>query len=246
MRIMEIKLNSISNPGISFTDDVNQKIILLYNYINKNREKKISYSDFQAELINEKIFSGSYIRSFIPFLRNFGVVNDYSNIDFNTFFTRNGKIYVNNIIDYYKLKDFEDENIIIKKVKNIKEDLICLFLDYLCDHKNKYYEKYLDILFFIEKYNKICKKEFYIYEYCKENNLESDELISAYRQNLENFEIIFYGKNNNEIGNNAFNYFIALLSEDQCNYVLKMDQNYYKLNENRKELVDSIIKNYIY
>ena len=88
MRIMEIKLNSISNPGISFTDDVNQKIILLYNYINKNREKKISYSDFQAELINEKIFSGSYIRSFIPFLRNFGVVNDYSNIDFNTFFIK--------------------------------------------------------------------------------------------------------------------------------------------------------------
>lgn len=241
---MIIKLEAISNPGISFTEDVNIKLISLYTFVQENKNRKVTYSDFQTELINSKIFSGSYIRSFIPFIRNFGIINDYREVNYNDFFTSIGKMYIENLIDYYNIKDIQNEEILTYLKRN-KEDIICLFLDYLCKNKHKYFEKYLDILYFVKKYNKICKTEFYIYEYCKINKINSDELIKNYRENPDSFEIKFVDKDNNEIGNNAFNYFIALLSEEQCNYVCKSTQSYYQINNQRVDLINSILNQYI-
>ena len=68
----KIVLNQVSNPGISFTKDVNEKILALYYYLNSNQNIHCSYQQFQEHLINNNIFTGSYIRSFIPFLYNTG------------------------------------------------------------------------------------------------------------------------------------------------------------------------------
>ena len=81
-----IILNQISNPGISFTKDVNEKMLTLYDYISSNNNMNCSYQDFQDNLISNNIFTGSYIRSFIPFLFNSGMINDYTNgIKYNNF-----------------------------------------------------------------------------------------------------------------------------------------------------------------
>lgn len=241
---MIIKIESISNPGISFTEDVNVKLISLYKFVEQNENREVTYADFQLELINNKIFTGSYIRSFIPFVRNFGIINDYNIVNYNNFFTKWGKVYIENLIDYYNVKTIQNEEILFYFKRN-KSDLLCLFLDYLCSNKNKYYDRYLDILYFVKKYGKICKEEFYIYEYCKINKIDPDELIKQYRENPNIFEIKVTGRDNMEIGNNAFNYFIALLSEEQCNYVFKSTQSYYQINANRINLINSIVNQYI-
>ena len=75
------------------------KLISLYEYVKRNKEKRKSYSDFQDELINEQIFSGSYIRSFIPFLHNFGVIKDYEVVNYSDFFSMNGEMYIKNMRD---------------------------------------------------------------------------------------------------------------------------------------------------
>ena len=247
---MEIKLYSVSNPGISFTEDVDLKLISLYEYVKRNKEKRKSYSDFQDELINEQIFSGSYIRSFIPFLHNFGVIKDYEVVNYSDFFSMNGEMYIKNIINYYNLRKTLESNEVynnklLKMLKRNKEYFLCLFLDYYCENKIKYYEDYLDILYFVTKYGKISKDEFYLYKYCKINKLNSDEIINKYRMEPDTFKITFQDKNGNEITNNAFNYFIAFLSEGQCNYLVKTNHNYYQMNESRRSFVDSMINEYM-
>ena len=65
-----IIVRQISNPGLSFTENINDKIILMSEVVFQNQTQKMSYQQFQQYIIDRGIFSGSYIRSFIPFLYN--------------------------------------------------------------------------------------------------------------------------------------------------------------------------------
>ena len=237
-----IILNQISNPGISFTKDVNEKMLTLYDYISSNNNMNCSYQDFQDNLISNNIFTGSYIRSFIPFLFNSGMINDYTNgIKYNNFFTKNGLLYIKTINN---LKNADENNIDLSKLTAIKNDLLCLSLDYMLKNNYKFIDKYLDILEFVKKYKTINREEFYIMEYCIQNNIDYENYIEQYRNDNQNFEIMIK-TNNDEIlsyrSNNAFNYLIAFLAEEQCNYVIKYNQGDYMINKNREEFVDSIL-----
>ena len=137
----KIVLNQVSNPGISFTKDVNEKILALYDFLNSNN-KNCTYQQFQEDLINSQIFTGSYIRSFIPFLYNAGIINDYNNgIAYNDLFTKNGLLYVQIVRN---IKNASDSNIDLSKMLVIKSDLLCMSLDYMIKSKYKFYDKYLD------------------------------------------------------------------------------------------------------
>ncbi len=238
----KILLNQISNPGISFTKDVNDKMISLYVYLNENKNNNCSYQDFQKDLIEKNIFSGSYIRSFIPFLYNTGMINNYNeNIKYSNFFTKNGALYVKTI---FNIKQGNDNNIDIEKLVNIKNDLLCMSLDYMIKNNYKFYDKYLDILKFVKEYKTINREEFYILEYCLQNNIDYHNDIENYRSN--NSYDIYIKSNNEEIlsyrSNNAFNYLVAFLADDQCNYIKKADQSNYRLNYDRELFIDSVLE----
>ena len=238
----KILLNQISNPGISFTKDVNDKMISLYDYLNENKNNTCSYQDFQKDLIEKNIFSGSYIRSFIPFLYNTGMINNYNeNIKYSNFFTKNGALYVKTI---FNIKQGNDNNIDIEKLVNIKNDLLCMSLDYMIKNNYKFYDKYLDILKFVKEYKTINREEFYILEYCLQNNIDYHNDIENYRSN--NSYDIYIKSNNEEIlsyrSNNAFNYLVAFLADDQCNYIKKADQSNYRLNYDRELFIDSVLE----
>ena len=237
-----IILNQISNPGISFTKDVNEKMLTLYDYINIDNNIKCSYQEFQDNLISNNIFTGSYIRSFIPFLFNSGMINDYNNgIEYNNFFTKNGLLYIKTIKN---LKNADETTIDLSKLNTIKNDLLCLSLDYMLKNNYKFIDKYLDILEFVKNNKTINREEFYIMEYCIQNNIDYKNYIEQYRNDNKNFEIMIKA-NNEEIlsyrSNNAFNYLIAFLAEEQCNYVIKLNQSDYMINKNREEFIDSIL-----
>lgn len=238
----KIVLNQISNPGISFTKDVNEKMISLYLYLKENEQKECSYQDFQQDLIEKDIFSGSYIRSFIPFLFNTGMINNYTAlINYSNFFTRNGILYVKTILN---IKKASENNVDFEKLTNIKNDLLCISLDYMIKIKYKFFEKYLDILSFIKEYRTINREEFYILEYCKQNDYDYHKFIEINR-NSPGYYDIYIKTNNDEIlsyrSNNAFNYLIAFLAEEQCNYVKKANQSDYQINLKREKFIDSIL-----
>lgn len=240
-----IIVKQISNPGLSFTQNVNDKIILISEVIFQNQTQRMNYQDFQQYIIEKNIFSGSYIRSFIPFLYNLGLINNYKEISFSNFFTKLGLSYIEIIKTIKKTNSINEELSDIKNYLNtIKSDIIILGLLNLKNSIFEYFDKYCDILQFLKKYNTISREEFYIMQFCKQNGLNDNEYISNYRSNSEIFKINILD-NNNEIvdyrTNNAYNYFIALLSEEQCNFVNKVNHNNYKLNYDRINIIDNIL-----
>lgn len=238
----KIILNQISNPGISFTNDVNEKLLALYNFSIQKSNDSCTYQQFQEELINNNLFSGSYIRSFIPFLYNAGMINDYTNIiNFNNLFTKNGILYIKII---QNLKQVSKNQLNVSELLNIKKNLLCMSLDFMIKNKYKFYSKYLDILKFVKVYKTINREEFYILEYCIQNNLNYREYIDLNRREKDYFDI-YIKANNDEIlsyrSNNAFNYFVAFLADGQCNYISKINYNDYQLNTDREIFLDSVL-----
>lgn len=238
----KIILNQVSNPGISFTNDVNEKILALYDFSKQKINDSCTYQQFQEELINNNLFSGSYIRSFIPFLYNAGMINDYTNIiNFNNLFTKNGVLYIKTI---QSLKQASESQMNVSELLNIKKNLLCISLDFMIKNKYKFYSKYLDILKFVKEYKTINREEFYILEYCIQNNLNYREYIDLNRREKDYFDI-YIRANNDEIlsyrSNNAFNYFVAFLADEQCNYICKISHTDYQLNVDREIFLDSVL-----
>lgn len=244
----KIILRQISNPGISFTTNVNKKLISMSDVILKNIDLKLNYSEFQELMIHNDIFSGSYIRSFIPFLYNVGIINDYNKeICFNDFFTDLGKSYIEIIRTIYTVQENGGNELSINELLKIKSDLIALSLSFMCKSSYKFFVKYYDILCFVKEFETINREEFYIMEYCIENGLDKKTFITNYREKNMNFEINVLDNNDQLVdyhSNNAYNYFIALLADEQCNFVNKIDNNNYKINNNRIQIINSIIEEY--
>lgn len=242
-----IVLKQISNPGISFTKDMNSKLLSMYEIMQDNSSFEKNYQEFQQFMISNNLFTGSYIRSFIPFLYNVGIVKNYSKIiKFNDFFTPKGKAYIlilKNLKITYKYDTPKFKNT-LDCMNNIKNDLIALFLNNMIKSNYKFYDKYCDILIFLKNFKTINREEFYIMEYCKQNSLNLSEFINNYRINKEDIKINIIDNSENIVSyrnNNAFNYYIALLSKEQCNFVVKIDQSNYNLNTSRLNLIDITI-----
>jgi len=175
----KIILRQISNPGISFTTNVNKKLISMSDVILKNIDLKLNYSEFQELMIHNDIFSGSYIRSFIPFLYNVGIINDYNKeICFNDFFTDLGKSYIEIIRTIYTAQENGGNELSINELLKIKSDLIALSLSFMCKSSYKFFVKYYDILCFVKEFETINREEFYIMEYCIENSLDKKTFIT--------------------------------------------------------------------
>lgn len=241
-----IVVKQISNPGLSFTENTNDKLILMADAIFQNPSQIMSYQEFQDFVMDKNIFSNSYIRSFIPFLYNLGFINSYNEINFSSFFTKLGLSYID-ILKTIKKVDSSDESLAYakKELNIIKSDIISLGLLNMRNTSFKFFDKYCDILYFLKKYNTINRDEFNIIQFCKQNNLKVQDYITSYRENPHEF-IISILDNSNQIvdykRNNAYNYFIALLAEEQCNFVAKIDQHNYKLNYERIKLINSILE----
>ena len=73
---------------------------------------------------------------------------------------------------------------------------------------------------------------------------EYDDYINAYRNESKQYDI-YINSNNDEVlsyrSNNAFNYLIAFLSEEQCNYLKKLNQGDYIINEEREKFIDLVL-----
>ncbi len=239
-----ITINQISNPGISLTEETNKKILLIEKIILENNNKQLPYKKFQEYLINNKIFTGSYIRSLMPFLYNLGFINDYKEgVDFSQFFTSLGEAYIECIKALKKIS--EKSNEIVFNMKEIKSDIILMGLNDMEKKAYNFYCSYCQILKFLKKYNSINREQFFILKYCEQNKLDEIDYIQKYKKNPNSFIIKIINVNNEKVSyksNNSFNYFIALLSEEQGNLVKKIDQNNFKLNNDKIEIINELLK----
>ena len=241
-----IVLKQISNPGVSFTKDANKKLIGISDLLLENQNIEINYQEFQNKVIETGLFSGSYIRSFIPFLYNAGIINDYTKkIVFNNFFTDLGNAYIKLIKTIDSVHNDNSSNTNLVLLEQIKSDLVVRCLLHMIKTNYKFVDKYCNILIYLKEFKTINREEFYIMQFCIENSINISDYISKYRNYPTEFKISLLD-NNDEIveNNNAYNYFIALLLSEQCNLIVKVDQSNCKLNESRIDIIDSIINEY--
>lgn len=238
---MDIVINQISNPGLSLTDEINKKLIEMFKLV-ETIEEKITYSKFQELLINEEIFSGSYIRSVIPFLSDLGIITDYRIIDPNNFFTPLGISYIK-IIESLQL--VEETDTIYSNLMEIKSDLIGLMLLFMKNSDSKYIDEYINLLKYVNITGRLCKEEYYICKYCDENHISNvGEILNNYRNGLTTHKIRIIGNGgaiNDISSNNAYQYINALLSTNQANYLVKYDRSYITLNQKRKEFYEDLM-----
>lgn len=237
---MEIIINQISNAGLSLTKDTNKKLIEMYNVLEKS-SKTMKYQEFQSIMIENNIFSGSYIRSVIPFIYSLGIINDYNHeIEFKTFFTRLGISYIKIL---QTIADIDENSDIMSNLISIKQDIIVSMLKYMKDTNAKYVNEYMEVLKYVLKNKKINRDEFFLMEYCIENKIDNFNFINTYR-NDKDYYTMKIRKNDGEISdytsNNAFNYVIALLV--QADLLCKFDGNYYVINQARIGMINDFIK----
>ena len=98
--------------------------------------------------------------------------------------------------------------------------------------KYKFYDKYLDILKFIKKYRTINREEFYIMEYCLQNSYNYDDYINAYRNESKQYDI-YINSNNDEV--------LSYRSNNAFNYLKKLNQGDYIINEEREKFIDLVL-----
>ena len=74
---MDITVSSPGSPGTSFTDNVKEKILTIFDVL-QNNEDFASVRDLGTELENHGM-NWNYARNILPFLQNCGIVN-YQNV----------------------------------------------------------------------------------------------------------------------------------------------------------------------
>lgn len=190
---MDIIVSSPGSPGTSFTDNVKEKILIIFDVLNKHQDFT-SVHDLGIELEKYGI-NWNYARNILPFLQNCGIINyqDISKIENKIFFTNIGYIYVD-ILKSVKIVKEEPKsdlrNEIITVLEKIQEEIYFQCLVIMMKNENCNYAcDFFDVLYFVRKYGSIDSTEYLLIQHERDqdaNNYldEMEEKINQYREGL--------------------------------------------------------------
>lgn len=174
---MDITVSSPGSPGTSFTDNVKDKILIIFDVLQKN-EDFASVRDLGTEL--EKYgMNWNYARNILPFLQNCGIVNyqDVAAIENKKFFTNIGNAYVDILRSIKIIKAEEESGLreeILEKLEKIQEEIYfqCLVIMMKSPDCNYGYD-FFDVLWFVKEYGSIDSTEYLLIQYEREVNPDS-------------------------------------------------------------------------
>jgi hypothetical protein len=198
---VKIIVENCSSPGASFTENTNEVIIKIYEWIQENKEPKLSFIHFRRRLESEKGINDNNARNIYPLLKNCKFVEYEGGTELNSksFFTNRGLAYVkaqmtlNSIMDAnYEKKQKEFAK---KKFDTIIEQLVLEGVKSLMKMPDLNYTKSIKwYLEFLIRFRKINKYEFAYLIYVK-NSLGEDcfddmsETINNYRMKKIEIEV---------------------------------------------------------
>jgi hypothetical protein len=196
-------------------------------------------------LIQNGIFSGSYCRSFLPFLYNCGFTDSYDKeFHINQYFTKYGESYLKIL---KSISDINSDNNVSKKIEVLlqlykaKAGILKLALINMKKNNYTHFNLYKTFLEFICKYRTINKEEFYINQfYIQKNTVVPEKIISDYRNGTIQLKEII-GKEPFELISNPYTYCKGFLAEEQCNLVVKDQNGNYKINQSEIDFIKEII-----
>lgn len=231
MEDIVIDIKGIGSPGVSFTKKFNEKFKKYVKFIDKYSEEEMDYKELQIKMNKDIGITESAIRVDIPFLYNNGFLNEYrkdkiGKIKLKNFVSRLGRAYIEVIeLQEQFLENVDDE--VMSKIEDILKLIIMLSLLYRKNNGQE--ENYFKILEFINEFNSIDEKEFYLMLTTGDKQ-DLKQKIELYRNNELNIRL----ENNNTV----FEYNKRLLI--QAGLIYDKNRRYY-LEENNIELIKELI-----
>lgn len=248
---MDITVSSPGSPGTSFTENVKDKILIIYDVLQSN-DNFASVRDLGTELEKYGI-NWNYARNILPFLQNCGIVKyqDVEAIENKKFFTSIGNAYVD-ILRSIKIVKAEPESVLRDKVLDmldkIQEEIYfqCLIIMMKNPECNYGYD-FLDVLWFVKLYGSIDSTEYLLIQYEREVNPENyldtmGEIVKQYREGTITINIRTKTKNdeNGEARSvNSFPYVHGNFVKAGVFYKGK-DGRYYIVTKRMNEIIKAI------
>ena len=171
---MDIVVSSPGSPGTSFTDNVKEKIVIMYDVLESNDDFE-NARDFGTHL-EPYGFNWNYTRNILPFLQNCGIVNYQSITTWvnKNIFTNIGRAYID-ILKCIQVAKKEPESLerdaVIEKLKNIEEVIYFQCLVVMMKNKDcNYAEDFFDVLRFVDEYDHIDSTEYLLIQYEREQD----------------------------------------------------------------------------
>ena len=201
---MEITVTHPGGPGTSFTENVKDKIVIMYDVLEQSDDFE-SVRSFGTAL-EPYGFNWNYTRNILPFLQNCGIVKYRSGYPMENahFFTNIGCAYVDVLKSIKIVKDepqSAERDSILNRLERIQE--IIYFQCLVIMMKNKecgYAYDFFDVLRFVDKFESIDQTEYLLIQYQREKDgsliLDNIKpLIDGYRDGSLTFEIKSKTKN---------------------------------------------------
>ena len=187
---MDITVSSPGSPGTSFTENVKEKILILFDVLERNGNFA-SMGDLGAELQRFGI-NWNYARNILPFLKNCGIVKyqEASPIESRSFFTNIGYAYVDILRSIKAVKEEPESGLrreVLARLERIQQgmDFQCLVLMMKNPECNYGYD-FFDVLCFVVKYGSIDSTEYLLIQHEREVHPEGyldamQDMVHRYR-----------------------------------------------------------------
>lgn len=261
---MKIKIENCSSPGASFTQNTNQVILLIYDWLNENKNQIIPFKEFRMKIEKDKKVNDNNNRNIYPMLKNFGFI-DYSKgatIDTNNFFTNTGLAYAKTLqmIDLIEKGAYAEsvKEKAISEACEVKSELLCNGLQLLLSKDEvSYRDVLLDFIKFLLTFKKINRLEFACLLYArssfKEDMFEKlSSILSQYRNKEIDIEVEVSVRNDLELREKtntskrneglgfltSYNYFTGLLNQAD---LIEKEKDYYILLDSKKEKLKRLL-----
>lgn len=260
---MLIEIENTSSPGASFTDNTNNVLLEINDWIKQNENVVMPFKEFRMVLQREKGINDNNSRNIYPLLKNGGLIQ-YENrgsLAIRNFFTKTGRAYVT-ALDAKQLlsnsEQYTDEQkrIAAQKFDTIISEIIREALSKILKHKKlNYVNPFKEFMAYILKYNKINKTEFAYFLYERKYGdvaatLKSiEQNVLDYRDGSLEFDIKVNVRNDTSLREKtnsekrkeglsfltSYTYFSSLIL--QADIVTKKDGYFILKEERRSELI---------
>lgn len=248
---MDIVVSSPGSPGTSFTENVKDQIVTIYDVLCEH-ENFNSAGDLRRYLEEKYGYKQAYTRNILAFLQNCGIVN-YQNLkkfENEKFFTNIGRTYVDILKCIKTMRNQEEvDEVVLEKLQAIEKIIYFQCLVLMMKNKDcNYAQDFFDVLRFVDSYGSIDSIEYLLIQYKREHTegdyiMDMADIVNQYRSKKIAINVHTKTKNDEKGAAKSVNSFPYVNGNfSKAGVFLKDDSGRYLFNMNRYAEIQCAIR----
>lgn len=248
---MDILVSTPGSPGTSFTNNVKEKIVVIFDVLLNN--KNFATVRALGQELEKFDINWNYARNILPFLQNCGFVRYRSNAPIinKEFFTDLGYAFID-ILKCISICEKEENGIekesVLAELHCIEENILFQGLVKMMKNEECNYSRdFYDVLRFVDIYGSIDAMEYLLIQYMRDNCngdyiLEMRQIVEDYRSNKIEINVKTKTKNGDNGEAKSVNSFPYVHGNfGKAGVLIKANDNKFVLNENRTKEVKAAL-----